>query len=541
MRFSTSLRRLARLARLAVALSSVFAALTVLGCSENQVCPTCGTLQNGTVGIIDVIAVPEHNPTGEPGGPFNSFDISWIDTPTHRDYVADRIGLDVAVIDTVNDLAVSAIGGDNAVSSAQMVSPCDPSIPVDRLDVLGQVERFGCRGDGNFGGFPGAQCCASRGNGVNPLSAPDGITITPDGQTMFVSNADSAVVVFDLTTSPPMVIADIPTGQSPTWNGPEGVSPCIASASGLGFSSPTCGDLRADEQAYDPVDKLLFVINGDPGNPFATIIDVSGVVDRTSHCLPVMPTQAYSFANPPTCVLGQIYFDGVADIPGMLINPMCPDPSTTLNGLPSGMPTPTGIAGPTVGCHHGPIAPAGLGGIAYNPANGHFLMTLPNNAADPSKGEISDIDPKNPNGPQIVNHFPIGNCMPTSIVQGPGNDFLVGCADHDGEAFPPNEIIMDGTTGEILSNIPYVGGVDEVWYNPGDNRYYVAARDMPNGPVVGVIDAAGRQWLQNVPSNTNSHSIAVDSSNNRVFVPSQSGGLCGTQSADGCILVYAAQ
>jgi hypothetical protein len=100
---------------------------------------------------------------------------------------------------------------------------------------------------------------------------------------------------------------------------------------------------------------------------------------------------------------------------------------------------------------------------------------------------------------------------------------------------------MDGTSGTILANIPYVGGVDEVWYNPGDNRYYVAARDMPNGPVVGVIDAAGRQWLQNVPSNTNSHSIAVDSSNNRVFVPSQSGGLCGTQSADGCILVYAAQ
>jgi hypothetical protein len=168
-------------------------------------------------------------------------------------------------------------------------------------------------------------------------------------------------------------------------------------------------------------------------------------------------------------------------------------------------------------------------------------MTLPNNAADPSLGEVSDIDPLNPNGPQIVHDFPLKDCMATSIVQGPGQDFLVGCADHDGEQFPPNEIIIDGTTGEILANIPFVGGVDEIWFNQGDNRYYVAARDMPNGPVVGVIDAIGRQWLQNVASNTNSHSIAVDSSNSRVFVPSQSGGPCGTQSADGCILVYAAQ
>jgi YVTN family beta-propeller protein len=508
-------------------------------CNINPNCPTCGTIQNGTMGVIDVIPVPEHNPTGEPGGPFNSFDDSWVDTPHHRDYVSDRVGLDVVVIDTQTDLAVNAIGGDNAVSDAQMPSPCDPSIPPNRLDVMNEVELFGCRMDGNFGGFLGAQCCGARGNIVNPLSSPDGMTVTPDGKTLFVSNSDSAVVVFDLTTNPPGVLADIPTGQSPTWNGPYGVSPCIASASGLGFSSPNCGDLRADEQAYDPVDQILAVMNGDPGNPFVTIIDVSGVVNRTSHCLPVKPKDAYSYANPPTCVLGQIYFDGVPDDPNKFINDMCPDPSTT---MANGMPSPTGIVGPHVACHHGPIAPAGLGGFAWNPATGHFLMANPNNAANPALGEVTDIDPKNPNGPQIVHHFPIMNCQAGSIVQGPstGQDFLVGCADHDGEQFPPNEIIINGTTGAIEANIPYVGGVDEIWFNPGDNRYYVAARDMPNGPVLGVIDAIGRQWLQNVPTNTNSHSVAADASNNRVFVPSQAGGLCGTQSADGCILVYGA-
>jgi hypothetical protein len=154
---------------------------------------------------------------------------------------------------------------------------------------------------------------------------------------------------------------------------------------------------------------------------------------------------------------------------------------------------------------------------------------------------VSEIDPKNAKGPLIINHFEVDDCMPGSIVQGPADDFLIGCADHDGEAFPPNEVIMEGTTGQIVADIPYVGGVDEIWYNPGDNRYYGAARDMPNGPVLGVMDAAGRQWLQNVGTNANSHSVAADATNNRVFVPSQSGGPCGTQSANGCILVYAAQ
>lgn len=132
-------------------------------------------------------------------------------------------------------------------------------------------------------------------------------------------------------------------------------------------------------------------------------------------------------------------------------------------------------------------------------------------------------------------------CFPTSIVQGPGNNFLVGCADHDGVTFPPNEYVMDGTSGKILAVIDKVGGVDETWYNPTDNRYYLAARDMPGGPVMGVIDAGTNLWLVNVPTNPNSHSIAVDSNNNHVFVPLQPGSLCGTQSSNGCIGVYAQQ
>ena len=63
-----------------ILLTILFTALFVIlsGCGTTPNCPTCGTTVNGAYAIINVIAVPEHNPTGEPGGPFNSFDISTI-------------------------------------------------------------------------------------------------------------------------------------------------------------------------------------------------------------------------------------------------------------------------------------------------------------------------------------------------------------------------------------------------------------------------------------------------------------------------------
>jgi hypothetical protein len=460
----------------------------------------------------------------------------------------------------------------------------------------GNWTRFGCRtltfhipgfgANDLFGGFPGAQCCAARANGVNPLSAPDGEVLSPDNKTLFVGNGSSSVAAFDLTTTTftpgnslpagPTMIAEFPTGISPDYDGPNGIAPCVASANGRAFSDLTCGDLRADEMSIGVVNgtTLLLVANGDPGFPFITIADVSNIVKPTGtftadHCLPVANQTPYGPPlvgngqgntapasgpiNPPTCILGQIYYDGAAaNNTGVVIDDTdlnasagfpCPDPSTTaLSGM-TGHGAGVNVLGPDRPCHHGPmlnpdgtycasqnppsascfgaVAIAGIGGSAFNPNTGRFLVT--NSNSDPANLTIGSVDVINPNlgspnGPFIENSFPMANCMPTSIVQGPGNNFLVGCGDHDGEAFPPNEYVIDGTTGKILATITQVGGVDETWYNPGDNRYYLAARDMPTGPVLGVIDAKTNEWLQNVTTNSNSHSISVDSGNNHVFV-----------------------
>ena len=113
-------------------LTGLFAVLFVMfsGCSTSPSCPICGTDKYGAYANVDQIEVPEHNPTGEPGGPFNSFDISTVaPNPAvaghYLDYISDRIGIDMVVIDTEQDLAVFAIQGSNAVAGAgNGASPC---------------------------------------------------------------------------------------------------------------------------------------------------------------------------------------------------------------------------------------------------------------------------------------------------------------------------------------------------------------------------------------------------------------------------------
>jgi hypothetical protein len=627
---------------LTILLNALFVLLS--GCGNVKNCPVCGTTTADGYAVIDVMPVPEHNPTGEPGGPFNSFDISVVDSVNHHFFVSDRIGLDVAVFDTQQDVAVNFFSGANGVAggglnaSACATDAAKTTFIPPIVTGFGNWTRFGCRtlnfhipgfgANGLFGGFPGAQCCAARANGVNPLSAPDGEALSPNNNVLFVGNGSASVVAFDLTSTTfstsasalppgPTVIAEFPTGVSPDYDGPNGIGPCVNSANGRAFSDATCGDLRADEMSIGVVNgtTILLVANGDPGFPFITLIDVTNIVSPTGtfaadHCLPFATqtpygpplvgtgqgnaTPAAGPINPPTCILGQIYYDGAAQNDSTVVIDdgglngggafPCPDPSTTVLSGVTGHGAGVNILGPDRPCHHGPLlnpdgtycasqgtttpvvlpsagcvgatSIAGIGGSAFDAATGLFLVTNAN--ATPASlliGTVDIINPNlgSPNGPFVQNTIPMPNCMPSGIVQGPGNNFLVGCADHDGETFPVNEYIIDLSPGNnvvctgdpktsshcvVITN---VGGVDETWYNPGDNRYYLAARDMPTGAAMGVIDAKTNTWLQNVGTGSNSHSISVDSSNNHVFVPLQAGPRCTTQSSNGCVGVYAQQ
>src|SRR5580700_9576446 len=395
-------------------LLALFAILFLLdSCgSSPSGCPTCGTAQHGSISLIDVMYVPEHNPNGEPGGPFNIFDISWVDPVNSAYYVSDRIGLDVPVFSTMSNVALWAIGGDNSVAEAGdnaslcwVDSTTGETIP-PITTALGNYTRFGCKTNtfrlpgffgpnGHFGGFVGGQCCASRANNLNPLSGPNGLEISNDGNFLFVGNGSSSLFVFDLAsslasgyTTPPTLTAVIPTGSSPDYDGPTQLTACMVSADGRAFSDATCGDLRADELATTggvvtfPQDGssrfLVAIINGDPGLPFVSIIDATGIVTRSTvsnqlaHCLPYAPFTSAGTqppfspggpgttftANYASCILGQIYYDNALPTDNTVVVDEavfpCPDPSLQFYGTP-------GVPGPAV--------PSGASGDAasFNP------------------------------------------------------------------------------------------------------------------------------------------------------------------------------
>src|SRR6202050_5635237 len=231
-----------------LALVALFGATLILNsCGGGPAnCPVCGTDKNGTIGLIDVMYVPEHNPNVEPGCPVNIFDISWVDPVNRLYYVSDRIGLDVPVFSTTSDIALWAIGGGHSLAEARHnASTCwvdgttgETITPITTAQ--GNYTRFGCKTNtfrlpgffgpnGHFGGFVGGQCCASRANNLNPLSGPNGLEVSGDGNFLFVGNGSSAMFVFDLTsalasgyTTPPLLTAVIPTGTSPDYDGPSG-------------------------------------------------------------------------------------------------------------------------------------------------------------------------------------------------------------------------------------------------------------------------------------------------------------------------------
>ncbi len=159
----------------------------------------------------------------------------------------------------------------------------------------------------------------------------------------------------------------------------------------------------------------------------------------------------------------------------------------------------------------------------FDPQTGMVYLSVPASKANPG-GEIAVIDPVQM---AVVATYGLNNCSPNGAALGPGNQLLAGC----GAA--GRSVIVDKTNGAVLADFSNVGGSDEVWFNPGDNRYYLAesARQM-----LGVIDAATMTGYE-VESGLGAHSVAADQTTNHIFVPINAlDPACG--GVNGCIAVF---
>lgn len=249
---------------------------------------------------------------------------------------------------------------------------------------------------------------------------------------------------------------------------------------------PTGGIHRADELAYDPIHRIIMVANDlEP-------VDANGNAITTTG-----PSTAsfVTFIDQKTrTVKGHIYYDGLCTSP--------PCPTTIVKGI---------------SISHGPNAnPPGVGPGLEQPVfdSPNFYFSVPA-TADMLGGEIDVIDPVKM---RIVARYDAQGCNPSGLALGPHHHLVMGCGG------PPTPIMND-RDGSIVAYVPGIGGADEVWFNPGDMRYYLAAGAPglppvpPGTPVLGVIDAVKNILVATVPTGPGAHSVAVNPLNNHVYVP----------------------
>jgi hypothetical protein len=147
----------------------------------------------------------------------------------------------------------------------------------------------------------------------------------------------------------------------------------------------------------------------------------------------------------------------------------------------------------------------------WDPGTQRFYQAVPETKAEPG-GALAVIDPV---AMKVTQMIPLALCAPHGLAVGVNQELLVGCSKEK----DARSIIVSLRTGTVVATLTQVGGSDQVWYNPGDRRYYLAARANPGGPVLGVIDAVTHQWIENIPTAKNAHSVAVDPATNQAFVP----------------------
>ena len=183
-----------------------------------------------------------------------------------------------------------------------------------------------------------------------------------------------------------------------------------------------------------------------------------------------------------------------------------------------------------------PEATNGIDQTTYVPETGMFYSSVPVLQGEKNHGGLAVVDPKSA---KLLKIIPIDDCMPAGSMHGPGTRLIVGCAaGSQNSGLAAATVVIDVKTEKVVNVVHEVGGEDEVWYDPGQHRYYTSSRDQPGGPVLGVIDANTNRFVASVATGVNAHSVAADAKTGAVYVPLTAP---NPACANGCIGVYKVQ
>jgi hypothetical protein len=290
-------------------------------------------------------------------------------------------------------------------------------------------------------------------------------------------------------------------------------------------SISTGGTTRVDEMALTTDGKLLLAANNAEDPPFATLFAANGD-DATEH----------------TSIIIKTTIDPTILPTGFGLSMEQPAWDRKTRRFYTSVPI---IANNPAGCNYGQLA----GPIS---CDGGLLVTDPTAPT----AVVGAFNPATNTG--VV---PLHACGPNGSTVGPHDNLLLGCTPQNN---PSDTItLVINAKNKEQTPIKDITGSDEVWFNKGDQRYYLgASRDCttPGTPcpsasqqtaVLGVIDAKTNLLIEKIPQSSNSHSVAADSEHNRIFVPQVApvavvgsggdttnvgAGICGT--SQGCIAVY---
>jgi len=194
-----------------------------------------------------------------------------------------------------------------------------------------------------------------------------------------------------------------------------------------------------------------------------------------------------------------------------------------------------------------PNATGGIEQCQWSPRTGKFYLNVPNPDVAPDNGVVLQIDPVSE---EIEQTFSLAgsDCGGNAgMALGPFPQALLGCSNAG-----PNSVVINLNTGAIIGNLAGEAGADEVWFNPGDNQYFLASGNHLTAvggsaaPILGVVDATGKRSDSSPTTAVGSHSVAADPVKDQVYVPINSGtgaasGICGAHggiNANGCIAVF---
>jgi hypothetical protein len=181
--------------------------------------------------------------------------------------------------------------------------------------------------------------------------------------------------------------------------------------------------------------------------------------------------------------------------------------STTTRTVLGHLSYPQAVFGTPTPSNHGLEQPV------WNPKTKKFYLSVPGTATNP-QGEVDEIDPIKM---EVTRVFP-AVCNPGEAPQGlaliPRQRLATSCGD-----------IIRIKDGKVLTTIAGVG-IDEIWFNPGDERvYYAGGPNFITDPSVPVVDTDTNTLVAVIKVGTPppplrfTHSVAADSQLNRIFVP----------------------